>query len=207
MEALVRAAQAGTVPITVAGVVSNRPRAGVLGRAGALGIRTRCIDHRDFAQREAFDAALREAVEERTPDLVVLAGFMRVLTPVFIEPFRGRLLNIHPSLLPRYPGLDTHQRAIDAGDRLAGATVHFVTEELDGGPAVAQVRVPVLEGDDAQSLAARVLAEEHRLYPEAVRWFAEGRLRLQGQQALLDGEPLPIGGRVLAARRDAAGPG
>jgi phosphoribosylglycinamide formyltransferase-1 len=125
------------------------------------------------------------------PDLVLLAGFMRILTPVFVQPLRGRLLNIHPSLLPKYPGLDTHQRAIDAGDAEAGATVHFVTEDLDGGPPIVQVRVPVQQGDDAAALAQRTLAQEHRIYPLAARWFAQGRLSLSDHHACLDGRPLP----------------
>jgi phosphoribosylglycinamide formyltransferase-1 len=152
------------------------------------------VDHRDFERREDFDRAMLETLAPCEVDLVVLAGFMRILTPLFISKFRGRLLNIHPSLLPRYPGLKTHQRAIDAGDSHGGCTVHFVTEELDGGPPVVFARVPIEPGDTAENLAARVQVREHVIYPLAARWFAEGRLRLDGDRALLDGIPLPATG-------------
>lgn len=175
-------------------VISNNPAAEGLKLAAAAGISTRCIDHRDFPTREAFDAALATEVSRQRPDLVILAGFMRILTPAFIEPFSGRLLNVHPSLLPRYPGLNTHQRALDAGDKEAGVTVHFVTLELDGGPPIIQARVPVLPGDTAQSLAARVIAKEHLVYPLAAQWHISGRLQLTDDGVRLDGEPIPATG-------------
>ena len=160
----------------IAAVISNRPEAAGLGWAAARGIATAVVDHRAHAGREAFDAALAEAIDAHAPDLVVLAGFMRILTPAFVDRYQGRLLNIHPSLLPAFPGLHTHERAIAAGCKLAGATVHFVTAELDHGPIVAQAIVPVLPADTPDTLAARVLAREHLLYPMAVRWWVEGML-------------------------------
>ena len=171
-------------------VISNRADAFGLERAQRADIPTEVLDHKTFASRETFDAALQQRIDAYTPDLVVLAGFMRILTDSFVRNYHGRLLNIHPSLLPKYPGLNTHQRAIDAGDREAGATVHFVTEELDGGSAIVQARVPIIAGDDAASLAQRVLEKEHAIYPLAAQWFAEGRLRLEGRHALLDGAVL-----------------
>jgi phosphoribosylglycinamide formyltransferase-1 len=177
-------------------VISNKPTALGVQRADAAGIPTAVIDHQQFADRETFDAALRDCVQQFQPDLVILAGFMRILTPVFLRPFIGRLLNIHPSLLPKYPGLHTHQRAIDAGDLEAGATVHFVTEELDGGPAIIQAHVPVQSTDTAEHLAARVLQVEHRIYPLAAEWFAQNRLSLNDNRALLDDKPLPITGFI-----------
>ena len=137
---------------------------------------------------------LAQQLDESGAELIILAGFMRILSPTFVGHFRGRLLNIHPSLLPKYPGLHTHQRAIDAGDTEAGATVHFVTEELDGGPPIIQAKIPINPGDDAETLAQRVLSKEHTIYPLAARWFAEGRLQLDGDKAVLDGNPLPPSG-------------
>jgi phosphoribosylglycinamide formyltransferase-1 len=156
-------------------VLSNDPEAAGLAKAAALGIPTAAVDHRPFkGDREAFEAALLEPLTAAGPDILCLAGFMRILTPGFIARFQGRMLNIHPSLLPKYPGLHTHQRALDAGDREAGCTVHEVTPELDAGPILGQARVPVLPGDTAETLAARVLTEEHRLYPATLRRFAAG---------------------------------
>ncbi len=175
MEAIVRANIPGA---RIAAVVSNRPDAQGLAFAASHGITTSVVDHKAFADREAFDAALAETIDAHQPDLVVLAGFMRVLTSGFVRRYEGRLLNIHPSLLPAFPGLHTHQRALDAGVRIHGATVHFVTAELDCGPVLIQAAVPVLATDDEQDLAARVLAQEHRIYPQAVRWFVEGRVDL-----------------------------
>ncbi len=194
MEALMRACASGELDARVVAVFSNRPDARGLTTAAGAGIATEVVDHREFSDRETFDRALAERIDAHHPDLVILAGFMRILTPGFVRRFRGRLMNIHPSLLPKYPGLDTHQRAIEAGDREAGATVHFVTEELDGGPAIVQGRVPVLADDTADSLASRVLAVEHRIYPLAVRLFCEGRLAVTEAGVLLDGKPLPPGG-------------
>ncbi|PZP92431.1 MAG: phosphoribosylglycinamide formyltransferase [Variovorax paradoxus] len=176
MEAIVRTAQqrdwAGRLQARVAAVLSNRPDCAGLARARALGVPTAAVDHRAFAQapdpRAAFDAALADAIDAYAPDLVVLAGFMRILTPGFVRHYAGRLVNIHPSLLPAFPGLHTHRRAIEAGCRVAGATVHRVTEELDHGPILDQVVVPVLPGDDEAALSARVLAQEHRMYPRVI---------------------------------------
>jgi phosphoribosylglycinamide formyltransferase-1 len=185
MESLLAAVAAGSLPVRVAAVLANRADARGLETAAAAGIATRVVDHRSFASREAFDGALAEAIDGFAPDLVVLAGFMRILSDGFVSHFAGRLINIHPSLLPSFPGLHTHQRALDEGVRLHGCTVHFVTPALDHGPIIVQAAVPVVDGDDAASLAARVLAQEHRVYPLAVGWFAEGRLRLvDGKVAL-----------------------
>ena len=178
MEALIAERDAGRLPVNIAAVISNRPDAKGLETAAKAGIATRCLDHKAFADRAAFDTALAACIDEFAPDLVVLAGFMRILTPDFVRHYEGRLFNIHPSLLPSFPGLHTHQRALDEGVRIHGCTVHFVTAELDHGPVVIQAAVPVLDGDDEAALATRVLRQEHRIYPQAVRWFAEGRLSL-----------------------------
>jgi phosphoribosylglycinamide formyltransferase-1 len=164
--------------IAVSAVISNRAEAEGLAIAAARGIATRVVDHRRYAAREDFDAALAAEIERFAPRLVALAGFMRVLTPSFAQHYRERLLNIHPSLLPAFPGLHTHERALAAGVKVHGCTVHFVTAELDHGPIVAQAAVPVRPGDDAAALGARVLRQEHVIYPRAVRWFLEGRLAL-----------------------------
>lgn len=176
MEALIKAKIAGNLPVEIAAVISNRPDAKGLETAADAGIATAVIDHKEFANREFFDAALAACIDEFKPDLVVLAGFMRILTPTFVRHYENRLLNIHPSLLPSFPGLHTHQRAIDEGVRVHGCTVHFVTAELDHGPVIIQAAVPVLDGDTEDVLAQRVLACEHQVYPQAVRWFAEDRL-------------------------------
>ncbi|MCX4161089.1 MULTISPECIES: phosphoribosylglycinamide formyltransferase [Paraburkholderia] len=180
MEAVVRACARERWPAQVAAVIASRPDAAGLGFAASQGIATAVVDHRQYPDREAFDAALAAQIDSFAPDLVLLAGFMRVLTAGFVDRYAGRMLNIHPSLLPSFPGLKTHQQALDAGVRLHGASVHFVTSQLDHGPIVAQAAVPVLAGDDAATLAARVLAAEHILYPRAVRWFVEGRLAPDG---------------------------
>ncbi len=194
LQAFIEASAGGALSADIAVVISNNPDAAGLELAARAGIPTRSIDHRQYPSREAFDAALAEAVGQWEVDLVILAGFMRILTPNFILPFSGRLLNVHPSLLPRYPGLNTHQRALDAGDREAGVTVHFVTLELDGGPPIVQARVPILPGDTARTLADRVIVQEHRIYPLAAQWVLSGRLRLTDQGACLDGEPIPATG-------------
>jgi phosphoribosylglycinamide formyltransferase-1 len=196
LQAFIDRIASGELAARIACVISNKPAALGLQRAQAAGIATEAIDHTGFASREAFDEELRRRVESYQPDLVILAGFMRILTPVFLRPFIGRLLNIHPSLLPKYPGLHTHQRAIEAGDAEAGATVHYVTEELDGGPPIVQASVPVQPGDTPQLLAARVLEIEHRIYPLAAQWFAQRRLQLRGNRAFLDDAPLPDTGRL-----------
>ncbi|MDR0701594.1 MAG: phosphoribosylglycinamide formyltransferase [Azoarcus sp.] len=177
MEAIVRAGIPGA---RIGAVISNRADAAGLSFAARRGVDTAVVAHGDHADRARFDAALQAAIDAHAPDLVVLAGFMRVLGEDFVRHYAGRLLNIHPSLLPSFPGLHTHRRALAAGVRVHGATVHFVTLELDGGPVVIQAVVPVLPDDDEDSLAARVLAEEHRIYPQAVRWFVEGRLSIMG---------------------------
>lgn len=180
MEAIVQRCAAEGWPARVVGVVSNRPEAAGLAFAQGQGVATAVVDHRAFGRREDFDAALAQAVDAFEPDLVVLAGFMRVLGAAFVQHYAGRMLNIHPSLLPAFPGLHTHQRALEAGCKAAGATVHFVTPELDHGPIVMQSVVPVRPGDDEAALAARVLATEHVIYPLSVRWFVEGKLSLAG---------------------------
>lgn len=185
MEALLAARAAGELPVEIAAVIANRPDAAGLETAARAGIATHCVDHRAYAGREAFDAALAACIDGFAPDLVVLAGFMRILTADFVRHYDGRLLNIHPSLLPAFPGLHTHRRALDEGVRIHGCTVHFVTAELDHGPVVIQAAVPVLDSDDEAALAARVLRQEHRIYPLAVRWFAEGRLSLDAGRVRL----------------------
>ena len=189
LKALIDAAAAGA-GYRIAGVISNRPGAAGLAHAEAAGIPTRVIDHGEFADRAAFDAALAPAIEAFAPGLVVLAGFMRILTPAFVARFAGRMVNIHPSLLPAYQGLHTHHRALADRIREHGASVHFVTGELDGGPVIAQARVPVLADDDEATLAARVLEREHVLLPQVVAWFAAGRLRLDGDRVCFDGRPI-----------------
>ena len=175
-------------PACVAAVVSNRPDASGLAWAAERGIATEVVDHKLYREREAFDAALAWVIDVHRPDLVVLAGFMRILGRTFVQHYEGRMLNVHPSLLPAFAGLHTHRRAIEAGCKLAGATVHFVTPDLDHGPIVAQAAVPVLPGDDEQALAERVLLAEHRMLPLAVGWFVHGRLSVrQGVVTQIDG--------------------
>ncbi len=182
MEAILRTAVAEQWPAQIAAVISNKAEAVGLTTAGRAGIAAVAIEHRDYPVRERFDAALAEAIDRFAPDLVVLAGFMRILTPGFVHRYHGRLLNIHPSLLPSFPGLATHRQALEAGVKFHGATVHFVTAELDHGPIVEQAVVPVLEDDTEAVLAARVLAQEHVIYPRAVRDFVEGRIWLDGDR-------------------------
>jgi len=178
MEAVVRAAESQGWSARIAAVISNKAEAKGLDFARARGIPTAVVANKEYPSRAEFDAALQEAIDRFEPDLVVLAGFMRILTAPFVQHYEGRMLNIHPSLLPLFPGLGTHQQALDAGEREHGATVHFVTAELDHGPVVAQARVPVLPGDTEETLSARVLVEEHKLYPHAVRLFVEDRLKI-----------------------------
>jgi phosphoribosylglycinamide formyltransferase-1 len=184
MEAIVQRCAAEGWPAQVVAVISNRPQAKGLEFARAHGIATRVVDHKQYALRSDFDAALAAAIDAHEPDLVALAGFMRVLGTEFVEHYAGRLLNIHPSLLPAFPGLHTHRGAIEAGCKLTGATVHFVTAQLDHGPIVMQSVVPVRPGDDEATLAARVLATEHVIYPQSIRWFVEGQLSLEGGRVL-----------------------
>lgn len=187
LEALLKAATAPGYPATVVAVVSNRADAAGLQLARDAGIPVAIVPNADYPDRAAYDAALQAAVDTFEPGLVVLAGFMRILTPAFVAHYENRMINIHPSLLPAFTGLHTHQRAIDAGVRFHGCTVHFVTAELDHGPIIAQGVVEVQPHDDPSSLGARVLAVEHQIYPAAVRWFAEGRLRLDGLSVRVDG--------------------
>lgn len=208
MQALLQAGADPAMPLDVRAVISNRPAAPALERARAAGVANATVDHRAFATRTAFDDALMATIDQHEPGLVLLAGFMRILTPAFIQHYRQCLLNIHPSLLPELPGLNTHARALAAGHREHGATVHFVTPELDAGPAVLQARVPVRADDDEATLAARVLRQEHRIYPRAVRWYAEGRLRFDGERAWLDDAPLttPVIDEEAWHAEQAAGP-
>ena len=194
-QSILSASQSGTLGGDIALVISNRPGAGGLDIARDAGIETALIDHQAYSTREAFDADLAGALESQSPDLIVLAGFMRILTPEFVSRFAGRLMNIHPSLLPLYPGLHTHQRALDAGDVYAGATVHYVTGELDGGPPVLQAKVTVEPDDDADSLAARVLQLEHQIYPQAIAWHLSERLQFTAGRLTLDGIALPPTGQ------------
>jgi len=190
MAAIAAAASSGQVPVRIAAVLSDRPTAAGLALATSLGLHAEAVPAAGHASREAYDATLAARIRAFAPDVVVLAGFMRILSPAFVKEFSGRLLNIHPSLLPRYPGLHTHRRALEAGDREHGCTVHFVTEELDGGPAILQARVPVLHGDDEDTLSARVQHWEHIVYPEAVSLLATGRVTLREGRTWLDGQPL-----------------
>ena len=187
MESLLETVTAGSLPVRLAAVISNRPEAKGLEAAAAKGITTRIVDHRQFDSREVFDSALASVIDEFAPDLVLLAGFMRILSDDFVRYYAGRLINIHPSLLPSFPGLHTHRRALAEGVKIHGCTVHFVTPELDHGPIIAQAAVPVLDDDDEVSLAARVLAQEHQVYPLVVRWFADGLLRVIEGRVIFDG--------------------
>ncbi|MEI6414545.1 MAG: phosphoribosylglycinamide formyltransferase [Pseudomonadota bacterium] len=190
LQALIDRAATG-FPFTLRAVISSQPEAFGLTRAAQAHIPARMVSPQHFPDRESYDQALWAAIDAYQPALVVLAGFMRILTPAFVQHYRGRLLNIHPSLLPKFRGLETHRRVLEAGEAEHGATIHFVTEELDGGPLILQSRVPVFTGDNPQTLAARVLIQEHRIYPLAVRWFAEGRLVLgEDERVWLDGLPL-----------------
>jgi phosphoribosylglycinamide formyltransferase-1 len=187
MRAILEAVQGGNLAADIRAVISNNPDADGLSIARAAGVPTQIVAHREYATREAFDTALAAAIDRYAPTLVVLAGFMRILTDQFIRHYDGRLINIHPSLLPQFPGLNTHQRALDAGAARHGASVHFVTPDVDAGPIIVQASVPVLAGDTAATLAARVLDEEHRIFPLAVKWFLDGRLTVRDGRVLLDG--------------------
>jgi phosphoribosylglycinamide formyltransferase-1 len=189
MQAIVRAARNEQWPCRIAAVISNRADAEGLQFAAQHGIPAEVVVSKDFATRDAFDAALKAVIDRFAPDLVVLAGFMRILTPKFVEHYAGRMLNIHPSLLPSFPGLATHRQALAAGVKVHGATVHFVTAELDHGPIVAQAAVPVLPGDTEDALAERILVEEHKIYPQSVRWFVEGRLSIDNGLVSIADEP------------------
>ncbi len=185
-EAIYKAAKAKSWDVRFTGLIANQPEAKGLEFAKSVGIPTAVIDHRSYPSREAFDEALIEQIDAFGADLVVLAGFMRILTPGFIEHYEGRMMNIHPSLLPRFPGLHTHERALEAGDRVHGATVHFVSAGVDEGPIICQSEVPVLPTDTPSELAARVLKTEHQIYPLAVEWFIQGRLQIAGNRVSVD---------------------
>ncbi len=194
LQALIDGQQDGSLPIEIAAVISNRPGVKGLDRARDNGISAELLDHKNFDSRDDFDASLMNLIDSFDAELIVLAGFMRILTPQFTGHYVGRMLNIHPSLLPKYQGLHTHQRALDAADSEHGVSVHFVTAELDGGPIAIQARVPVLLDDDANSLAKRVQAQEHVIYPLAVKWFALQRLTMKDNLAVLDNKVLPNNG-------------
>ena len=194
MEVFLEASRRGLLDGTIVSVISNQPDAQGIVTARQRGVATSVIDHKEFETREAFDAALAEEVAAAQPDVIVLAGFMRILTPVFIDRFLGKLVNIHPSLLPKYTGLNTHQRAIDAGDSEGGATVHYVTNELDGGPAILQARVAIDDSETAETLASKVLEVEHRIFRKAVNWHLQERVIHTDEGAYLDGKLLPPNG-------------
>lgn len=197
MQAIAEACAKKEIDADIVGVISNRPAVMGLDRAAQFGIPSKVVDHTEWPTREEFDANLIRAIDEFEPDLVILAGFMRILTADFVRRYKGRLLNIHPSLLPKYKGLHTHQRALEAGDKEHGVTVHFVSEDLDGGPNVIQAVVPVLDGDDEGQLKTRVQLQEHVIYPIAVKWFVEGRISMIKGDAYFDNNALPESGLQL----------
>ena len=194
LQAILDAIDAGELPTRVSLVLSNKAGAAGLARAERAGVPAQAIDHRGFPDRASFDQAMIERIDAHGADTVVLAGFMRILSPGFVRHYQGRLINIHPSLLPKYPGLNTHARALEAGDREHGCSLHFVTDELDGGPLIAQARFPVAANDTAETLSEKVQAREHRLYPQVLRWRAQQRLQMTDQGVELDGERLPAQG-------------
>lgn len=196
LQSIIDACANQSVNATISAVISNNPNAGGLERAARGNIPNIALDHRAFDSRETFDQALSELIDSFTPDLVILAGFMRILTPEFVDHYLGKMMNIHPSLLPAYPGLHTHRRAIEAGESKAGATVHFVTPELDGGPAIIQAQVAISATETEDSLAAKVLVFEHQIYPKAIEWFCENRLQMGDSHAKLDNTKLPKHGII-----------
>ena len=204
LQAIIDSVANDQLPAEIRVVISNRPGAAGLLLAEDAGIVTRVLDHTTFADRDAFDRALAELIDGYRAKLVLLAGFMRILSPAFVKHFAGRLLNIHPSLLPEFQGLHTHERVLHANTKRHGASVHFVTEELDGGPVIVQAGVAVFPDDDPDRLAARVLAQEHRIYPLAVRWYAEGRIRLGEDGVIMDGKALKM--PVLITAETETGP-
>lgn len=199
LQALIDASRERDFPGEILAVGCNRPGAFALERAAQANIKTFVVDHKKYGSREEFDSALMAELRRLNPDVIVLAGFMRILTADFVRAFRGRMLNIHPSLLPAYTGLNTHQRVLDAGDKVHGVSIHFVTEELDGGPVIAQAEVAVQSDDDAESLAERVQQQEHVLYPIVVRWFCEGRIQLTADGVQFDGKLLQHPMRLTAS--------
>ena len=198
LQAIMDAQKAGTLDAEIAVVFSNRANAAGLERAAQAGIPTASLDHRDYPDREQFDQAMIEVLTPYAPDTVVLAGFMRILSAVFVRHYAGQLINIHPSLLPKYRGLNTHARALEAGDSEHGCSIHFVTEELDGGPLIAQAPIAVHANDTVDSLSKRVQQREHLLYPQVLQWRAQDRLELTDNGVVLDGKPLPAQGYTLA---------
>ncbi len=191
LQAFIDATQQGRLDADIALVISNKPGVKGLERAEAANLPTAVLEHQTFPDRPAFDHALMALIDRHQPDAIILAGFMRILTAEFVSHYSGKLFNIHPSLLPSYPGLHTHRRALENQDREAGASVHFVVPELDAGPLIIQARVPILPGDNENTLASRVLVQEHIIYPMAIQWFLENRLRLTHNGAELDGTVLP----------------
>lgn len=204
MRVIAEHARRDILPVDVRAVISDQPAAPGLDIARELGIPTRSVRPRDYPDRASFDAALADVISEYAPKLIVLAGYMRILSPVFVQRFAGRMLNIHPSLLPKHRGLHTHQRVLDAGEHEHGVSVHFVTEELDGGPVVLQAVIDVEARDTADTLSARIQQFEHRIYPQVIAWFAQDRLQLRNNEAWLDGERL-LQPRVLDARTTMSG--
>ena len=198
LQAIIDEVKAGNIQGEISAVISNRPGVKGLERAQQAGIPTEVLDHKGFPDRESFDQAMIQLIDQHEPKVIVLAGFMRILTTEFVNHYLGRLINIHPALLPKYKGLHTHQRALAAGDTEHGCTVHFVTPELDDGPNILQAQVPVLPEDDESSLSARVQQQEHIIYPLAVQWFMEQRIAMKDGNAWLDQQPLPESGHVVS---------
>lgn len=186
LQSIIDQTQSGELDINLCAVISNNPTAQGLGRAKKVGVTVQVVNDKEHVSRESFEQALIGAIDQHDPQLIVLAGFMKVLSPGFVDHYRGRMINIHPSLLPAFPGLNTHTRALEEKVEFHGASVHFVTDEVDGGPVIIQAKVPVQKDDNPDSLASRVLKEEHRIYPLAIQWFAENRLKIEGNQVLLD---------------------
>lgn len=205
LQAIIDAIRTGELNAEIRAVISNNPDAYGLIRARQAGIPAKVLDHRQYTNRETYDQALQTLLDEYQPQLVVLAGFMRILTADFVNYYHGRMLNIHPSLLPKYQGLNTHQRVLQAGDKIHGVSVHFVTPELDGGPVILQAEVPILPGDTADDLAQRVHQQEHVIYPLVIRWIAEGRLMLRDKMVLFDGKPLTEQQRRYSAVNQSGG--
>jgi len=194
LQAIIDACKIEGYPGKVVGVIANKADVFGLTRAENANISNQVLSHKDYDSRESYDQALMQSIDQYDADLVVLAGFMRILTPAFVQHYSGKLLNIHPSLLPKYQGLNTHQRAIDAGDQEHGVSVHFVTEELDGGPVILQAKVPIFPEDNADDLAKRIHVQEHMIYPLVVNWFCSGRVSMSDEKAVLDGTCLPMSG-------------
>lgn len=191
MQAIIDQTQNGNLPVIIKAVISNRPDAPGLSIANKAGIQTEAVDHKNYSSKTDFEVALSTCIDSHKPDLVVLAGFMRVLSSEFVGKYSQKMINIHPSLLPKFPGLNTHERAISSGATEHGASVHFVTADVDSGPIIIQSTVSVDKSDTPDSLASKVLSEEHRIYPLAVKWFAQSRLKISGKKVLLDGEIKP----------------